>query len=218
MSELRPGLGVRYERVKKDLIADIKEAGREPGSVFLLPVSKTFSCEALETAVQCGMRAFGENYVQEGVEKIKFFKTHYPDLPLTWHFIGHLQSNKTRTVAEHFDWVQTVDRIKIAQRLSEQRPPKMAPLNVLIEVKISSEDSKSGCDPADVPALALAITTLPNLKLRGIMAIPAPATTEEGKKSPLKAMYSLYTRLKRLGFDIDTLSMGMSGDMKEAVE
>ena len=208
MSILKPGLEERYKRVKQSLADDEMRFGREPGSVFLLPVSKTFGINALEEAVKCGMRAFGENYVQEGCEKIEYFKKQHPDLEITWHFIGHLQSNKTRPVAEHFDWVQTVDRLKIAQRLSEQ-----------IEVHISDEESKSGCQPADVPALAQAITLLPNLKLRGIMAIPAPSNTEEGKKAPLKEMYAIFLHLRdELNFDIDTLSMGMSSDMAEAVE
>lgn len=219
MSILKPGLEERYKRVKQSLADDEMRFGREPGSVFLLPVSKTFGINALEEAVTCGMRAFGENYVQEGCEKIEYFKKQHPDLEITWHFIGHLQSNKTRPVAEHFDWVQTVDRLKIAQRLSEQRPADMPPLNVLIEVHISDEESKSGCQPAGVPALAQAITLLPNLKLRGIMAIPAPSDTEEGKKAPLKEMYAIFLHLRdELNFDIDTLSMGMSSDMAEAVE
>ena len=219
MSILKPGLAERYERVKQSLTDDESRCGRKPGSVFLLPVSKTFGIEALEEAVKCGMRTFGENYVQEGCEKIEYFKKMHPELAITWHFIGHLQSNKTRPVAEHFDWVQTVDRLKIAQRLSEQRPADMPPLNVLIEVHISDEESKSGCQPADVPALAQAITLLPNLKLRGIMAIPAPSDNEEGKKAPLKEMYAIFLHLRdELNFDIDTLSMGMSADMAEAVE
>jgi pyridoxal phosphate enzyme (YggS family) len=218
MSILKPGLAERYERVKQSLTDDESRCGRKPGSVFLLPVSKTFGIEALE-AVKCGMRTFGENYVQEGCEKIEYFKKMHPELAITWHFIGHLQSNKTRPVAEHFDWVQTVDRLKIAQRLSEQRPADMPPLNVLIEVHISDEESKSGCQPADVPALAQAITLLPNLKLRGIMAIPAPSDNEEGKKAPLKEMHAIFLHLRdELNFDIDTLSMGMSADMAEAVE
>ena len=219
MSILKPGLEERYKRVKQSLADDEMRFGREPGSVFLLPVSKTFGINALEEAVKCGMRAFGENYVQEGCEKIEYFKKQHPDLEIAWHFIGHLQSNKTRPVAEHFDWVQTVDRLKIAQRLSEQRPADMPPLNVLIEVHISDEESKSGCQPADVPALAQAITLLPNLKLRGIMAIPAPSDNEEGKKAPLKEMHAIFLHLRdELNFDIDTLSMGMSSDMAEAVE
>ena len=218
MSVLKPGLADRYEKVKSNLALAEKESHRAAGSVFLLPVSKTFDIEAIREAVGCGMHAFGENYVQEGVEKIRWFRENEPNLDLTWHFIGRLQSNKTRPVAEHFDWVQTVDRLKIAERLSEQRPVELGPLNVLIEVHISGEDSKGGCEPMDVPALAQAVTTLPNLKLRGLMAIPAPSDTEEGKKAPLREMFSLYTQLKDMGFDIDTLSMGMSSDMKEAVE
>ena len=131
MSILKPGLEERYERVKQSLADDEMRFGREPGSVFLLPISKTFGIDALEEAVKCGMRAFGENYVQEGCEKIEYFKKQHPDLEITWHFIGHLQSNKTRPVAEHFDWVQTVERLKIAQRLSEQRPADMPPLSLI---------------------------------------------------------------------------------------
>lgn len=218
MTVLKPGLAERYESVKERLAADEKSCGRKPGSVFLLPVSKTFGIEALEEAVACGMTCFGENYVQEGCEKIAYFRGNHPDKKITWHFIGHLQSNKTRPVAENFDWVQTVDRLKIATRLSEQRPSNLPPLNVLIEVNISEEASKSGCEPGDVAALAQAIETLPNLKLRGIMAIPEPSDTPEGKAAPFKEMYDLFTKLKELNFDIDTLSMGMSSDMKEAVE
>ena len=181
MSVLKPGLADRYEKVKSNLALAEKESLRAAGSVFLLPVSKTFDIEAIREAVGCGMHAFGENYVQEGIEKIRWFREN-------------------------------------AERLSEQRPVELGPLNVLIEVHISGEDSKGGCEPMDVPALAQAVTTLPNLKLRGLMAIPAPSDTEEGKKAPLREMFSLYTQLKDMGFDIDTLSMGMSSDMKEAVE
>jgi len=172
-----------------------------------------------QAVVNDGVTLVFNDRTGERAEKIEYFKKMHPELAITWHFIGHLQSNKTRPVAEHFDWVQTVDRLKIAQRLSEQRPADMPPLNVLIEVHISDEESKSGCQPADVPALAQAITLLPNLKLRGIMAIPAPSDNEEGKKAPLKEMHAIFLHLRdELNFDIDTLSMGMSADMAEAVE
>lgn len=218
MSELQPGLDARYSAVQKKLCEAVKTAGKDEGDVFLLPVSKTFGLEAMEEAVACGMRAFGENYVQEACEKIDYFRENHPELELTWHLIGPLQSNKTRPVAERFDWVQTVDRLKIAERLSAQRPASMPPLNVLIEVHISGEESKSGAAPEDVRNLAEAITKLPNLKLRGLMAIPAPAEGEEEQLKPLLAMRKLFDELKREGFDIDTLSMGMSADMEAAVK
>ena len=205
------------ETIHQQIQTSTQLAHRPESAVTLLAVSKTKPNEAILEAYQAGQKAFGENYVQEGVDKIQYFEAQ--NIQLEWHFIGPLQSNKTRLVAEHFDWVQTVDRLKIAQRLSEQRPADMPPLNVLIEVHISDEESKSGCQPADVPALAQAITLLPNLKLRGIMAIPAPSDTEEGKKAPLKEMYAIFLHLRdELNFDIDTLSMGMSSDMAEAVE
>lgn len=218
MSKLQPGLDARYSAVRKKLLEAEKAVGKADEDVFLLPVSKTFGLEAMEEAVACGMRAFGENYVQEACEKIDYFREHRPELRLTWHLIGPLQSNKTRPVAERFDWVQTVDRLKIAERLSAQRPASMPPLNVLIEVHISGEESKSGAAPEEVRALAEAITELPNLKLRGLMAIPAPAESEEEQLKPLKAMRKLFDELKEAGFDIDTLSMGMSADMEAAVK
>lgn len=218
MSELQPGLDTRYSAVQKKLLEAVKAAGKDEGDVFLLPVSKTFGLKAMEEAAGCGMRAFGENYVQEACEKIDYFREHHPELKLTWHLIGPLQSNKTRPVAERFDWVQTVDRLKIAERLSAQRPSSMPPLNVLIEVHISGEESKSGAAPEDVRSLAEAIAKLPNLKLRGLMAIPAPAESEEEQLKPLRAMRKLFDELKSEGFEIDTLSMGMSADMEAAVK
>ncbi len=201
----------------QDLHQDVVEAGRQPGSVVLLPVSKTFGVETLNEAYDCGMRKFGENYVQEGCEKIDWFRKNRPEAEIEWHMIGPLQSNKTRPVAERFDWVQTIDRIKIAQRLSEQRPPELPPLNVLIEVNISNEDSKSGVQPADVFVLAQAINILPNLKFRGLMCVPEVSDSPKTKLVPLQAMKILFDELRDRGYDIDTLSMGMSGDMKEAV-
>ncbi len=164
------------------------------------------------------MREFGENYVQEACDKIDWFKDRYPELELTWHLIGPLQSNKTRPVAERFDWVQTIDRLKIAERLSSQRPEAMKPLNVLIEVNISNEDSKSGVKPEDVPDLAKEVSKLPRIKLRGLMCIPEPGNTEEEKLAPLRQMKELYDQMNKMGFEFDTLSMGMSGDLEEAVK
>ena len=183
-------------RVRERLEAAANTCGR---SVVLLAVSKTFPAEAVDVALAAGQKAFGENYVQEGVEKIEWFKEKRPDSGIVWHFIGPLQSNKTRPVAEHFDWVESVDRLKIAQ------------------VNIDGEASKSGVVPDDLPALIESVRALPRLKLRGLMTIPAPADTREEKMKPLIAMRALFDGLKdRYGFD--TLSMGMSADMTEAVE
>ncbi len=215
---LEPNLLKRYNTVKASLQKSIVDAGRAADSVKLLAVSKTFSISVLEEAVACGMREFGENYVQEACEKIDFFKTKYPQLKLTWHLIGPLQSNKTRSVAERFDWVQSVDRLKIAQRLSDQRPAGLPPLNVLIEVNISNQESKSGVKAAEVAALAKSIKLLPNLRLRGLMCVPEPGQTEAEKFAPLKAMKILFDQMNEQGFEFDTLSMGMSADMAEAVK
>ncbi len=186
--------------------------------VQLLAVSKTFGVEAIAEAIEVGERQFGENYVQEGVEKIRHFREALPGLSLEWHFIGPLQSNKTRLVAEHFDWVQSIDREKIARRLSEQRPSNLPPLNVLIEVNIDQQATKSGVKVEEVRALADLIMTLPGLRLRGLMAIPEPADDDEGKRHPLRAMKSLYDALKNEGYPLDVLSMGMSSDMSQAIE
>lgn len=184
-------------------------------NVQLLAVSKTKPTAAIQSAIDAGQRAFGENYVQEGVEKVQFF-ANQPDLE--WHFIGVLQSNKTRVVAEHFNWVQTIDRLKIAERLNEQRPAELAPINVLIQINISDEQSKSGIAPNELMPLAHAISALPRLKLRGLMAIPQPESDPERQKIALNAMYSLFQQLQAEFDGIDTLSMGMSDDMQAAIE
>lgn len=186
--------------------------------VQLLAVSKTFGVEAIAEAIEVGERRFGENYVQEGVEKIRHFREALPGVALEWHFIGPLQSNKTRLVAEHFDWVQSIDREKIARRLSEQRPSNLPPLNVLIEVNIDQQATKSGVKVEEVRALADLIMELPGLRLRGLMAIPEPADDDEGKRHPLRAMKALYDALKNEGYPLDVLSMGMSSDMSQAIE
>ncbi|HHW7570252.1 TPA: YggS family pyridoxal phosphate-dependent enzyme [Mannheimia haemolytica] len=184
-------------------------------NVRLLAVSKTKPVEAIQEAIEGGQRAFGENYVQEAVEKIEFFANRSD---LEWHFIGPLQSNKTKLVATHFDWIQTVDRLKIAERLSEQRPIGKAPLNVLIQINISDEASKSGIEPDEMLSLAQAISQLPNLKLRGLMAIPKPESEPEQQKISLCKMQQLFHRLQAEFEGIDTLSMGMSDDMQAAIE
>ncbi|GHD94481.1 YggS family pyridoxal phosphate enzyme [Pseudocitrobacter faecalis] len=163
-----------------------------------------------------GQRAFGENYVQEGVEKIRFFQDK-GITDLQWHFIGPLQSNKSRLVAEHFDWCHTVDRLKIATRLSEQRPAHLPPLNVLIQVNISDEQSKSGIEPEAVDALAAEVSALPNLCLRGLMAIPAPETEYDKQFAVAQQMAVAFARLKTHYPTVDTLSLGMSDDMEAAI-
>ncbi|WJF89790.1 YggS family pyridoxal phosphate-dependent enzyme [Paraburkholderia bonniea] len=190
-------------------------AGRAPGSVTLLAVSKTFPAEAVRAAYEAGQRAFGENYVQEALLKIEALA----DLRATleWHFIGPLQSNKTRVVAEHFDWVHSVERLKIAQRLSEQRPSVLAPLNVCLQVNVSGEASKSGVTPDQAAALAHQIAALPRLRLRGLMAIPEAASSSAAQRAPHHQLHALFERLRTDGLALDTLSMGMSADLEAAV-
>ena len=192
-----------------------QQANRSENAVRLLAVSKTKPVEVIQAAIDAGQRAFGENYVQEGVEKVQFFANR---TDLEWHFIGNLQSNKTRVVAEHFGWVQTIDRLKIAQRLNEQRPTNLAPLNVLIQINISDEGSKSGIQPDEMLSLATEIAQLPNLKLRGLMAIPKPESDPTQQKIALCAMQQLFQQLQAKFKGIDTLSMGMSDDMSAAIE
>ncbi|HDS1789180.1 YggS family pyridoxal phosphate-dependent enzyme [Pseudomonas putida] len=184
--------------------------GRDPASVQLLAVSKTKPASAIREIHAAGVRDFGENYLQEALTKQQALS----DLPLIWHFIGPIQSNKTKAIAEHFDWVHSVDRLKIAQRLSEQRPAGLAPLNICLQVNVSGEDSKSGCTPADLPALAKAVAALPNLRLRGLMAIPKPT---EDRATQEAAFASLRKLQEGLGFGLDTLSMGMSHDLEAAI-
>ncbi|MEN5034075.1 YggS family pyridoxal phosphate-dependent enzyme [Pseudomonas sp. TWI929] len=185
-------------------------AGREPASVQLLAVSKTKPASAIREIHAAGVSDFGENYLQEALTKQQALG----DLPLIWHFIGPIQSNKTKAIAEHFDWVHSVDRLKIAQRLSEQRPAGLAPLNICLQVNVSGEDSKSGCAPADLPALAKAVAALPNLRLRGLMAIPEPTDDRAAQEA---AFASLRQLQEGLGLGLDTLSMGMSHDLEAAI-
>ena len=185
-------------------------AHRPENSVQLLAVSKTKPAEALREAYAAGLRDFGENYLQEALSK----QLELADLPLIWHFIGPIQSNKTRAIAEHFDWVHSVDRLKIAQRLSEQRPAELPPLNICIQVNVSGEASKSGCTPEDLPALAAAISALPRLKLRGLMAIPEPTDDRAEQDAAFAAVQKLRASLD---LPLDTLSMGMSHDLESAI-
>ena len=190
-------------------------AGRSPETVHLLAVSKLHPAEAIRQAHAAGLDAFGENYVQEGLDKIAALADLRP--VLTWHLIGPLQSNKTRAVAEAFDWVHSIDRLKTAERLSAQRPDHRPPLNVCLQVNISGEDSKSGVALADVRALARAVAALPRLRLRGLMSIPAPADTLDAQRVPHRALRQLFDRLNAEGLMLDTLSMGMSADLEAAV-
>lgn len=195
-----------------------QKCGRPRSSVQLLAVSKTKPVEAILEAAQAGQRAFGENYVQEGCDKVQFFAEHHPELDLEWHFIGPLQSNKTRQIAEHFDWMHTIDRVKIAQRLSEQRPAHLPPLQVLIQVNTSGEASKSGISENDLFTLAELISGLPNLTLRGLMSIPENVPDYPSQLAAFRQLAALKDRLAEKYDGIDTLSMGMSGDMEAAIE
>ncbi|MDE5179991.1 YggS family pyridoxal phosphate-dependent enzyme [Vibrio fluvialis] len=195
-----------------------QKCGRPRSSVQLLAVSKTKPVEAILEAAQAGQRAFGENYVQEGCDKVQFFAEHHPELDLEWHFIGPLQSNKTRLIAEHFDWMHTIDRAKIAQRLSEQRPAHLPPLQVLIQVNTSGEASKSGISENDLFTLAELISGLPNLTLRGLMSIPESVPDYPSQLAAFRQLAALKDQLAEKYDGIDTLSMGMSGDMEAAIE
>lgn len=192
-------------------------AGRAPEQVQLLAVSKTFDAAAVAEAADAGQPAFGENYLQEALDKISSLETLRPGNQVEWHFIGPIQSNKTRPIAEHFAWVHSVDRLKIAQRLSEQRPEHLPPLNVCLQINISGEASKSGALPAQAAALAATIAALPRLRLRGLMAIPEPAQSDAARRRPLREMRELMQALRAQGLDLDTLSMGMSDDLEAAV-
>lgn len=192
-------------------------AGRDPASVLLLAVSKTFGPEAVIAAADAGQRAFGENYLQEALDKQQAVAALRPDLVLDWHFIGPIQSNKTRPVAEHFAWAHAVDREKIARRLSEQRPAGLPPLNVCLQVNVSGEASKSGISPDELPALAQAVVAMPGLRLRGLMAIPEPAQDVAQQRKPFAQLRELQQQLREMGIDTDTLSMGMSVDMPAAI-
>jgi pyridoxal phosphate enzyme (YggS family) len=183
----------------------------------LLAVSKTFPPEAVLEAVDAGQRAFGENYLQEGVDKIAAVAKARPGLVLEWHFIGPIQSNKTRPIATHFQWVHTVERLKIAQRLSEQRPPELGPLDICLQVNISGEATKSGAKPEELLDLAKAVVQLPNLRLRGLMAIPEPQADPALQRAPFARLRALAQDIVRAGIHLDTLSMGMSGDLQPAL-
>ena len=187
-------------------------AGRKSGDITLVAVSKTFPAAAVRAAADCGQTAFGENYAQEGVDKIEELR----DRALEWHFIGPIQSNKTRLIAAHFAWVHSVDRLKVAERLAEQRPPGLPPLQLCIQVNVSGEVTKSGVEPAELPTLVQQVATLPRLELRGLMAIPAPTENPEEQRRQLRRLRQLKDETAQ-GFRLDTLSMGMSDDLEIAI-
>ncbi|OTA21021.1 YggS family pyridoxal phosphate enzyme [Xenorhabdus beddingii] len=200
--------------VRNRITLAAQKCGRSPKEITLLAVSKTKPADVIAEAITYGQREFGENYVQEGVEKVQHFANHHD---LVWHFIGPLQSNKSRLVAENFDWCHTLDRLKIAQRLSEQRPEHLAPLNVLIQVNISGEGSKSGILLEELAELAATINALPKLVLRGLMAIPAPESDFERQIAVYRHMEHAFIEMKAQYPQVDTLSMGMTDDMEAAI-
>ncbi|MBC3257505.1 MULTISPECIES: YggS family pyridoxal phosphate-dependent enzyme [Pseudomonas] len=206
MSTIADNIGLVSQRIR----AAADAVQRDASSIHLLAVSKTKPAQAVREAYAAGMRDFGENYLQEALGK----QADLTDLPLSWHFIGPIQSNKTRAIAENFAWVHSVDRLKIAQRLSEQRPADLPPLNICIQVNVSGEASKSGCTPADLPALANAISALPRLKLRGLMAIPEPTEDRAAQDAAFASVRDLQASLN---LALDTLSMGMSHDLESAI-
>lgn len=207
----QPCAGLRA--VEARLGAALAAAGRAPDACRLVAVSKTVPVDRLAEVHGCGQRVFGESYVQEALAK----QERLAGLPVEWHFIGPLQSNKTRPVAERFDWVHSVDRLRIAERLSAQRPAGLPPLNVCLQVNIDREDTKSGALPEEAAGLAHAVASLPNLRLRGLMAIPRPSDDPAGQRDSFRRVRVLFERLRAEGLPLDTLSMGMSDDLEAAV-
>jgi len=208
---------INLQAVRQQIVHAAQLADRSFTEIQLLAVSKNFEAEAVLEAAHAGQTAFGENYVQEAVDKITKIQTAAPELKLEWHFIGPIQSNKTRQIAQHFAWVHSVDRLKIAERLSEQRPAHMAPLNICLQINISQEHTKSGIAAQQTVQLARQIAALPNLRLRGLMAIPEPTANIELQRTSFKQVRELKEQLNAQGFDLDTLSMGMSADLEAAI-
>ncbi len=218
--ELEPGMRAggmsaarRLQAVQERMARAAIEAGRPAMDILLLAVSKTVGAAAVRELADCGQRAFGESYVQEALEKQRALR----DMPLEWHFIGPIQSNKTRAIAENFSWVHSVDRLKVAERLSAQRPPGLPPLQTCIEVNVSGEASKGGVSLDELWALAEQVAGLPGLKLRGLMAIPAPAADRAAQRAAFRHVHAAFSGLIRRGMVLDTLSMGMSGDLEAAI-
>ncbi len=201
------------QAVRAALTATAERAGRHVDDITLLAVSKTFSADVIRAAYQAGQRKFAESYVQEALEKIVALA----DLSIEWHYIGPIQSNKTRAIAENFAWVHGVDRLSIAQRLAAQRPVNQPPLQICLQINISNEPSKSGIALPELGALAMQIAKLPQLKLRGLMAVPAPSADETAQRKPFAQLRALRDQLNQQGLQLDTLSMGMSGDFAAAI-
>ncbi len=212
-----PTLQQRYETVLARIRAACTAAARAPDAVSLLAVSKTFDASAVLALAALGQRAFAESYLQEALDKISRCASERPDPALEWHFIGPIQSNKTRPIAETFSWVHSVERDKIARRLSEQRPASLPPLNVCVQVNVSGEASKSGCAPDEALDLARAVAALPGLRLRGVMAIPEPTDDVARQRAQFAAVRAVFDRVRAAGLDVDTLSMGMSDDLEDAI-
>ena len=210
-------IAANLQAVEATIADAVQAAGRARQEVQLLAVSKTFPAQAVLEAMASGQRAFGENYLQEALDKIANVAQAQPASEVEWHFIGPIQSYKTRPIAASFHWVHTVERLKIAQRLSEQRPPELGPLNICLQVNISGEASKSGATEAELPELARAVAQLPNLRLRGLMAIPEQATDPAQQRAAFARLRQLHDALRADGLALDTLSMGMSGDMAAAI-
>lgn len=213
MSSIASQLQLVHARIERAAHA----AGRQPEAIQLLAVSKFFDAQCVLEAVHAGQCAFGENYLQEALDKMAAVQAAAPGVQLSWHFIGPIQSNKTRLIAQHFDWVHTVDREKVACRLAEQRPPQLPPLNICLQVNISGEDSKSGLDPAHLLPLAQVVANLPGLRLRGLMAIPAATEVVAEQHAACARLRLLAQQLAAHGMACDTLSMGMSADLDAAI-
>ena len=203
----------KIKEIYKIIESTAIEANRNPKDIKLLAVSKRQSTQKILDAYNAGQRDFGENFVQEGLSKIKEMR----EFNITWHFIGHLQNNKTRVVAEHFDWIHTVDNIKTIQRLNDQRPESLRPLNVCLQIKVDNEASKFGMDASELPELVSFCPKLKKISLRGLMCLPAFRTEFNEQRKPFKTLKRLADKLRENGFNIDTLSMGMSGDYRSAI-
>ncbi|PNG59229.1 pyridoxal phosphate enzyme, YggS family [Variovorax sp. WDL1] len=208
-------IGDKLQQVRARIVTACTAAGRDPASVRLLAVSKTFPAEAVREARTAGQIAFGENYVQEGVAKIEALSDLRAELE--WHCIGPLQSNKTRPVAAHFDWVHSIDRLKIAERLAEQRPAELPPLQVCLQVNVDAGANKSGVAPEDALELARAVAALPRLRLRGLMAIPEPTPDYEAQRALFLRAAAVFEEMRGAGLEVDTLSLGMSADLEAAI-